>query len=48
VRHQVRHAWSDGERWPLNMDVQCIRDLENAASHRVCDTVSFDLGFVQE
>jgi hypothetical protein len=47
-RHQTRCAWSDGEPSPLNMDVRCIRRLENAASDRVCDTVSFDLGFVQE
>jgi hypothetical protein len=48
VRHQARHAWSDGERSPFNMDVQCIHRLENAGSYRVCDAVSFDLGFVQE
>jgi hypothetical protein len=48
ARHQARRAWSDGEHSPLNMDVQCIHRLENAASHRVCDAVSFDLGFVQE
>jgi hypothetical protein len=48
VRHQVRRAWSNGERSSLNMDVQCIRRLENAASYRACDSVSFDLGFVQE
>jgi hypothetical protein len=48
AQHRARRAWSHGERSPLNMDVQCIRRLENTASYRVCDAVSFDLGFVQE